>query len=443
MGPSRRGRRPLPRRYPDREPRRPLGRGRTRPSRRWRSSRPRTRAGPADCCAAWTSASRSSRCSRATRTTARPSSSSASTPGRTSRWSRTAACRASPIPGYRVVRRAVDRGIDVRVVPGPSAAIAALVLSGPPDGSVRVRGFPAAARGRSHRAGSGRSGDDPRTVVLFESPRRVHRLLEEIVAELGDRRVAVCRELTKLHEEVIRGSAGEVLARLGDRELKGEVAVVVEGEHDARPPDPEALLAEVRRLIDGRDARPRRRSRRGGTPRRERQRPLPGHDLGGLIRAGAVFRDGCLPYTALHGADASSPRPPPLVPPRPDQEALRAGRSSPPSSLATVVAVVLGVLASCRCCARRRVLGDLDAAAPEAPSTVADPPPRRPRHPRRPRRASARRFGRRSMARFRFLERVGGSPVRWNPCDPITYAVNTAGASSARPARPAPRRSLA
>ena len=86
--------------------------------------------------------------------------------------------------------------------------------------------------------------------MLFESPRRVHRLLEEIVAELGDRRVAVCRELTKLHEEVIRGTAGEVLEAIRDRELKGEVAVVVEGDHDATPPEPAALLGEVRRLID-------------------------------------------------------------------------------------------------------------------------------------------------------------------------------------------------
>ena len=152
-------------------------------------------------------------------------------------------------PGYRVVRRAVDRGIEVRVIPGPSAAIAALVLSGLPTDRFAFEGFlPRRSGDRARRLRALR--DDPRTVVLFESPRRVHRLLEEIVAELGDRRVAVCRELTKLHEEVIRGSAGEVLRAIGDRELKGEVAVVVEGDHDAAPPDPAALLGEVRRLID-------------------------------------------------------------------------------------------------------------------------------------------------------------------------------------------------
>jgi 16S rRNA (cytidine1402-2'-O)-methyltransferase len=152
-------------------------------------------------------------------------------------------------PGYRVVRRAVDRGIEVRVIPGPSAAIAALVLSGLPTDRFAFEGFlPRRSGDRARRLRALR--DDPRTVVLFESPRRVHRLLEEIVAELGDRRVAVCRELTKLHEEVIRGGAGEVLRAIGDRELKGEVAVVVEGDHDGAPPDPEALLVEVRRLID-------------------------------------------------------------------------------------------------------------------------------------------------------------------------------------------------
>ena len=152
-------------------------------------------------------------------------------------------------PGYRVVRRAVDRGIEVRVIPGPSAAIAALVLSGFPTDRFAFEGFlPRRSGDRARRLGALRG--DPRTVVLFESPRRVHRLLEEIMAELGDRRVAVCRELTKLHEEVIRGTAGEVLRAIGDRELKGEVAVVVEGDHDGAPPDPEELLVEVRSLID-------------------------------------------------------------------------------------------------------------------------------------------------------------------------------------------------
>jgi 16S rRNA (cytidine1402-2'-O)-methyltransferase len=152
-------------------------------------------------------------------------------------------------PGYRVVQLAVERGIDVRVVPGPSAAIAALVLSGLPTDRFAFEGFlPRRPGDRARRLRALRQ--DPRTIVFFESPRRVDRLLHEIVATLGDRRVAVCRELTKLHEEVLRGRAADVLERVGGRELKGEVAVVVEGKLDPSPPEISALLTEVRALVD-------------------------------------------------------------------------------------------------------------------------------------------------------------------------------------------------
>jgi len=151
-------------------------------------------------------------------------------------------------PGFRIVGRAVDRGIDVRVIPGPSAAIAALVLSGLPTDRFAFEGFlPRRPGDRARRLQALRH--DPRTIVLFEAPRRVRSLLQEIVSTLGDRRVAVCRELTKLHEEVVRGMATEILSTIGERELKGEVAVVVEGDHDGDPPEAADLLAEVRELI--------------------------------------------------------------------------------------------------------------------------------------------------------------------------------------------------
>jgi 16S rRNA (cytidine1402-2'-O)-methyltransferase len=151
-------------------------------------------------------------------------------------------------PGFRVVRLAIDRGIEVRVVPGPSAAIAALVLSGLPTDRFAFEGFLPRRKGdRARRLESIRH--DPRTLVFFESPRRVHALLDEIVAVFGDRRLAVCRELTKLHEDVQRGVASEVIVALGDRELKGEVVVVVEGDRDGEKPDEAALLDEVRRLV--------------------------------------------------------------------------------------------------------------------------------------------------------------------------------------------------
>ena len=153
-------------------------------------------------------------------------------------------------PGYRVVRLAVERGLDVQVVPGPSAAIAALVVSGLPTDRFSFEGFlPRRAGDRAARLASLR--DDPRTLVFFESPRRAAGLLLEIRATFGGRRMALCRELTKLHEEVLRGTADELLAVLADRELRGEVVLVVEGRREAAAPDRSAMLEELRGLVDG------------------------------------------------------------------------------------------------------------------------------------------------------------------------------------------------
>jgi 16S rRNA (cytidine1402-2'-O)-methyltransferase len=153
-------------------------------------------------------------------------------------------------PGYRLVRLAVERGLDVQVIPGPSAAIAALVVSGLPTDRFSFEGFlPRRAGDQAARLASLR--DDPRTLVFFESPRRAAELLREIRATFGDRRMALCRELTKLHEEVLRGTADEVLAVLADRELRGEVVLVVEGRREAPAPDLIAMLEELRGLVDG------------------------------------------------------------------------------------------------------------------------------------------------------------------------------------------------
>jgi 16S rRNA (cytidine1402-2'-O)-methyltransferase len=150
-------------------------------------------------------------------------------------------------PGYRLVRTAIDRGVEVRVVPGPSAAIAALVLSGLPTDRFAFEGFlPRRPGDRARRLREIRH--DPRTLVFYESPRRVRTLLREVATILGDRNAALCRELTKLHEEVVRGPVGELLDVLGDGALKGEVVVVVEGERGGDAPDVDALVAEVRRL---------------------------------------------------------------------------------------------------------------------------------------------------------------------------------------------------
>jgi 16S rRNA (cytidine1402-2'-O)-methyltransferase len=150
-------------------------------------------------------------------------------------------------PGFRLLRAAVEAGIAVSVVPGPSAVTAALVVSGLPADRWVFEGF-LPRRPAERRARLRALAHDPRTVVLFESPLRVVSLLRDALVELGDRRAAVARELTKLHEEVLRGRVSEVLASLLEAEPRGEIVVVIEG---AEPP--ETVLAEMvdeaRRLV--------------------------------------------------------------------------------------------------------------------------------------------------------------------------------------------------
>ncbi len=130
-------------------------------------------------------------------------------------------------PGYRLVRAAVDAGVRVEAIPGASAVLAALVSSGLPTDSFVFAGFPppkAAARDTWLEALRG----ERRTLVIFEAPHRILQTLEAALRVLGDRQVAVGRELTKLHEEVVRGPLSSVLGRLAPP--RGEYAVVIAGE---------------------------------------------------------------------------------------------------------------------------------------------------------------------------------------------------------------------
>jgi 16S rRNA (cytidine1402-2'-O)-methyltransferase len=143
-------------------------------------------------------------------------------------------------PGYRLVAACIEQGVPVDVVPGPSAAVAALVVSGLPTDRFVFEGFlPRSGRSRAARLAA--LADEARTIVLFESPRRLAGTLGDLQESLGDRRVAVARELTKLHQEVIRGSLSAVTEEAASREMKGEVVVVVEGagERDRLEGDPE------------------------------------------------------------------------------------------------------------------------------------------------------------------------------------------------------------
>ncbi len=141
-------------------------------------------------------------------------------------------------------------------MPGPSAAVAALVVSGLPTGRFVFEGFlPRKGPGRRERLAA--VAAERRTVVLYESPHRLARTLGDLAAVCGgERPVAVARELTKLHEQVWRGTLAGAVAWVGEREPPGEIVVVLEGAPPAPPPGDEAIAAAVRReLAAGASAR--------------------------------------------------------------------------------------------------------------------------------------------------------------------------------------------
>jgi 16S rRNA (cytidine1402-2'-O)-methyltransferase len=151
-------------------------------------------------------------------------------------------------PGYRLVRACAEQGIEIQVVPGPSAVIAALVVSGLPTDRFVFEGFlPKKPGERVRRLEALRH--EPRTIVVFESPLRVQTLLRDVLVAIGDREIAVVRELTKLHEQVERGRVSQVLSRLGEHELKGEVVVVIGGERVRAAPDMSVCADEARELV--------------------------------------------------------------------------------------------------------------------------------------------------------------------------------------------------
>jgi 16S rRNA (cytidine1402-2'-O)-methyltransferase len=149
-------------------------------------------------------------------------------------------------PGERLVRAAIAAGHPVEVVPGPSAGLAALVASGLAAGRFVFEGFlPRKGSGRAERLAA--VAAEPRTVVLYEAPHRLARTVADLVDVCGtDRRVALARELTKLHEEVWRGSLAEAVAWVRAAAPRGEIVVVLEGAPPSEPPDDGALVDALR-----------------------------------------------------------------------------------------------------------------------------------------------------------------------------------------------------
>jgi 16S rRNA (cytidine1402-2'-O)-methyltransferase len=131
-------------------------------------------------------------------------------------------------PGYQLSRAAIDAGVPVIAAPGASAVLCALMVSGLPSDRFLFAGFPPATN-KARRDFLADLATAQATVILYESPKRVLALLAAIVDTHGaDRRVVVCRELTKKFEEVLRGSASAICAALTDRDIKGEIVVLVD-----------------------------------------------------------------------------------------------------------------------------------------------------------------------------------------------------------------------
>src|SRR3990172_13422699 len=158
-------------------------------------------------------------------------------------------------PGHQLLLAALDAGFAAVPVPGPSAVVAALAASGLPMREFTFLGFPPRRPGGRRRALTA-VASEPRTLVFFESPPRLRRTLEDIRAVLGDRRIAVCRELTKAFEEVFRGTICEALHHF--TEPRGEFTLVIEGRAAAngQAADDEAVRQQLLRFkADGAKAR--------------------------------------------------------------------------------------------------------------------------------------------------------------------------------------------
>ena len=153
-------------------------------------------------------------------------------------------------PGEELVAQCHERGIPVTVVPGPSAVITALAVSGMPTGRFTFEGFLSVNR-RSRREHLEALVGEQRTMVFYEAPHKLASTLEDMLEALGDRRICLVRELTKLHEEVIRTSLAEAAARYLNEAARGEFVIILEGAtpEEAPPATPEQAAALARKYM--------------------------------------------------------------------------------------------------------------------------------------------------------------------------------------------------
>ena len=148
-------------------------------------------------------------------------------------------------PGYELIKVAIENGVEVMPVPGPSAIITAVVVSGLPTHEFTYLGYLPRLKAQRVKFLE-RVADEPRTMVVFETPHRLKAALKDILAVLGDRRIAVCREMTKLYEEVYRGNVSGAITYFD--EIRGEFTLVIEGKTKGEAQSTSSVEEELLRL---------------------------------------------------------------------------------------------------------------------------------------------------------------------------------------------------
>ena len=150
-------------------------------------------------------------------------------------------------PGYRLTVAAVAAGITVTPIPGPSALVAALSAAALPTDHFAFEGFlPEREKERREKLAALRQ--EKRTLVFYEAPHRLMNSLDDIHRILGERELVIARELTKLHEEFLRGRVSELIPQVGARDIKGEITILVQSGPSQEVLPPEDLQAEIQRL---------------------------------------------------------------------------------------------------------------------------------------------------------------------------------------------------
>jgi 16S rRNA (cytidine1402-2'-O)-methyltransferase len=131
-------------------------------------------------------------------------------------------------PGFRLIQLAIESQIPIVPIPGPSAAITALSVSGLPTDAFFFKGF-LPHKSKKRRDLLKQLEEVKETLIFYESPHRISEALKDIIEVLGDREIVLTRELTKVYEEIIRGKVSEIQDQIGDRKLKGEITLLISG----------------------------------------------------------------------------------------------------------------------------------------------------------------------------------------------------------------------